>query len=321
MMVQRNQEMDAMPEISIKIIRPPVNTGRKDRSSKILINPYHGCSHRCLFCPANDGFIRRSAFDEFRSKGVIRVIDNIVDHVKAFVENNPEAKVAHLSPVADPFQPIEETYRLSINVMKYCVEAGFPIALCSKGIIPPEAQELLLRHAHSFAQVSIVSPVEEKRHYIVRGDGANVDELLEVIRQMTSRGILVIGRIDPIFPYITDDLGEFESLAITLRSLNVRHIVSSVADITVGALERESSYLDSYAAGLSEKYKRLYTEKIGGRMHASVEYRKNIFAGMLDICKRLEVGFGITWEPDRDGTSLARNFSYGAPKHLRKDMT
>lgn len=303
----------------IKTVRPDIRPGNS-HGTKILVNPYHGCAHRCLFCPANEGFLGQQAFDEFREKGTIYIVENILEHVAAHLSKHPEARVAHLSPVADPFQPIEKDSGLSVKVMEYCASVGLAIAVCSKGIIPDRAQELLLEHPQSFAQISIITSVEEKRRFIVRGGGARVEELLDSISQMTAKGIFVIARIDPVFPYITDDMTEFQSLVKCVKDRGVNHIVSSVADIPYGALEREVDYLNSYMYGLADKYRDLYVERINGRLHARIEYRRRIFSDMLSICKKMGMGFGITWEPSPDGSSLAPEFSSGVPEHLQKDL-
>lgn len=315
-----NNPLSSDNNVVVKVIRVDPKYKTAHDSPKVLVNPYHGCAHRCLFCPANDGFLRRRAFDEFRDKGIVYVIENIIDHISAYLVLHPEAKIVHLSPVSDPFQPVEDRFKLSLAAMKYCTTKNIPIAICTKGIVPTDAQDLLTRHPFSFAQISIVSLKEEKRRFIVRGGGASIGDLLSSISNMVSKNILVIARVDPIYPYITDDFNEFERLAVMLKECGVRHIVSSVADIIPGALDRELKYLNSYENGLGNKYRELYVDEIGGRYHAAIAYRRKVFEQLSVICRGLNMGFGITWEPDQKGASLAKEFSFGIPEYFRQHL-
>ncbi len=306
-----------MDNFSVRHVSPPIRARKNSRPHKVLANPYQGCAHQCLFCPANNGFLARRVFDEFRQNGIISVIDNIVDHIDAHVSDNPNAKTLHLSPVTDPFQPLESTYQLSQRVLEYAVEHNLALAVCTKGVVPDAAQALLQQHPDSFVQVSILTPNQDKFAFLVRGYSASVEDLYATIRAMTSRGIFVIARIDPIYPYISDDWVEFEQLVGIMKACGVRHVVSSVADLPLGALEREADYLNTYAYGLADRYRDLYVEKIGSRLHTKIAYRRNAFQTMLDICQRAEMGFGITWEPAPDGSSLAPEYSVNAPAHLQ----
>lgn len=299
-----------MTRYTINHIQPIVKKMEKKIGPKILVNPYYGCEHACLFCPANDGFLNRKVFDDFREKGVIYVVDNIVEHVENYLYENDLANSIHLSPVSDPFQPIEHFEHISEKIIDYSNKRGYPVAVCTKGVITDSVMDKIKQNEHSFVQVSIFTINEEKRKKIVRGGGGTVNVLFNMIEKMTQKGIFVIGRIDPIFPYITDDMDEVRNLILELKKRKVTHVVSSVADIIPGALEREAEYLDSIMPGLAEKYRRLYRNEINGRLHAELEYREKIFEEMRSICEENNMKFGITWEPDNDGNSINRKYSH-----------
>lgn len=297
----------------VEHMSPQVIITDKKVGPKILVNPYYGCEHRCLFCPANDGFLNKKVFDDFREKGKLVVVDNIVDHIKNYVTGNENAKILHLSPVADPFQPIEKKLHMSEKIIEYANEANIPIAICTKGNIAEKLYPAIAQNPKSLVQISIITINEEKRSKLVRGGYGTVANLLNSIEDMTVYGIKVIARIDPIFPYITDDMGEFEQLVAELTKRNVNLVISSVADIVDSALDRERAYLESISVGLYRKYKELYVDSINGRLHAKFEYRDRLFRQMKQICENHQVYFGITWEPDQEGNSIGKNYSHIFP--------
>lgn len=298
-------------------ISPKVGlTAETSRGQKMIVNPYYGCSHNCLFCPANDGYLRKKIFDECRASGKVYVVSNILDHVRSFRESNSSNIIAHLSPVSDPFQPLEREYGKTEEVVRFCASQSIPVAICTKGIIPEHLYDIIAGHRNSFVQLSIPSTDELVRSYLVRGDGATVEEMFAQIRKLIAGNVALIVRIDPVFPFINDDLAVIKRDVETYRDLGVKYILSSCADLYYGALEREADYLDRFSTGLSEKYRELYVEDINGRLHACLDYRERLFGGLSEICKSVGVAFGITWEPDRDGSSLAPRFNHGAPAFL-----
>lgn len=297
--------------ISYKKISPPVKDPSNNSSDKILVNPYHGCSHNCLFCPANNGFLNKKAFDDYRQYNVIHVVENIIEHLEiSLAHNDNPNKVVHLSPVADPFQPAEKLFGLSQQVVQYCLEHSIPVGICTKGIIPSEVINMLSCMKNSFVQISIPTHIEKKHKQLIRGDGATVDELFTTIKVLSENQINTIVRIDPVYPYLTDDMSEFERLIEKLKDYGISCVLSSVADLVNHVLEREYHTLESIEIGLYERYKQLYTEHINGRWHAKLEYRDRIFKQQQLICKKHQMSYGITWEPDITGNSINQKYNY-----------
>jgi DNA repair photolyase len=62
----------------------------------------------------------------------------------------------------------------------------------------------------------------------VKGGGATVDEMLNQIERLMYYNVNTIVRVDPIFPYITDDMKEFNDLVISLSSMGITTIISII---------------------------------------------------------------------------------------------
>lgn len=296
-------------EITYKHIKPVVKK-KKAFSTKLLISPYYGCTHNCLFCPANNGFLQKPVFDNYVQKNELCVVDNILEHI----ENNlysgtGEVQTLHLSPVADPFQPAEKIFGMSRKIIEYCVDKNINLAICTKGSIPESIIPLLKKIKKVIVQVTMYTPHEHIRKLLVKGDGASTKELINNLEITQMPNVQRVLRIDPIFPYITDSMDDFKQLVDIAVKYRVECVLSSVADIVPGNLNKEAGYLDMLQEGLSAKYKRLYTKLINGRLHANLDYRMNLFTQMREICRSVNIPFGITWEPNEDGNSLCGAFS------------
>jgi DNA repair photolyase len=295
--------------VSYKHVSFPVKK-KEIYSSKLLISPYYGCTHNCIFCPANNGFLNKKVFNNFMQNNEVYVVDNILDHIENMVDKKSSIRpTLHISPVADPFQPAESIFGMSEKIVEYCADNDMNLAICTKGKIPAKIISNIVKIKQVVFQISIYTLNEEVRKKLIRGNGATVSELIEDIEIMMLPNVRLILRIDPIFPYITDDLNEFRDLALLAKKYNAECVLSSIADITPGNLEKEQLYLETIGKGLYSRYQELYRDEIKGRLHADITYRRNMFARMKQICTETDIPFGITWEPDLNGCSICAEYS------------
>lgn len=268
--------------------------GRRECSAeRMLINPYNGCGIGCFFCyslafPGN--------FHLFREKGVVVVARDFDRAVAQQLDSIDLAFPGYLSPVTDPFQPLNEKYHLSEKIIRVFVERNIPIEFITKAKVPQEAVELVKLQRHSFAQISILTVDEELRKRLVPR-GASTSTLFENLERLTREGIFCVCRIDPIFPYLTDKKGKLEDLIERAKSSGSPHIVASVLDIPsrIGK-EVFSSIKAIFGPGVESDYRRLYTERINGYFHARIGYRKRIFDLLRNICERKNLTFALCME-------------------------
>jgi len=165
---------------------------------KMKVNPYYGCTHACLFCPANDGFLEKKVFQLFRENHNIYVVENITSHIERYVEEYQNPLTIHLSPISDPFQSVEGKEKKTREILEYCRDQELPVAVCTKGFIEESYYDLIAANPNNFVQISLLSLNEDKRKFIVRGDGASSEQLLLQIEALINRGIKTVVR--PNFP-------------------------------------------------------------------------------------------------------------------------
>jgi len=281
---------------------------RECTAERLLINPYNGCGVGCFFCYALSfpGY-----FQLFREKGIITVAKDFDKVVTEQLDSIDVASCGYLSPVTEPFQPLEKKYKLSEKIIRVFVERNIPIEFITKQKIPPHIVEIIKKQPHSFGQVSILTLREEVRQRLVPY-GATTDELFENIKLLSKDGIFSVCRIDPVFPYITDNAKEFEEIIQRAKDAGCTHIVASCLDIP---LKIWSGVLDSidkkFGTSVKWNYIKLYKENITGYMHADVDYRKTIFDRLRNICERKNLTFALCMEyelVDGDVQGLNREF-------------
>lgn len=266
---------------------------RECTSERLLINPYNGCEHGCFFCYAHafPGY-----FAHFRKTGVITVFKDFDKVVEEQLEKIRVASCGYLSPVTDPFQPINEKYRLTEKIMEVFVRRNVPVEIVTKGEISEDAIRLLKKQEHSFAQLSTLTLDEEKRRWMMKG-GASTEELLRNVERLSNEDIFTVCRIDPLLPYITSDEKELEELIEKVVDAGASHIITSCVDIP-RAMERETyEKIESrYGKEMRRKYERLYVEEMNGRRHARIEYRRKLLGMVREICEKKGVTMGLCME-------------------------
>ncbi len=266
---------------------------RECTSERLLINPYNGCEHDCFFCYAH---AFPGHFAHFRKTGVITVFKDFDNVVEAQLNKLRVASCGYLSPVTDPFQPINEKYQLTEKIIAVFVRRNIPVEVVTKGVISEEAIRLLAKQEHSFAQLSILTLDETKREWMMNG-GASTEELLRNIERLSNEDIFTVCRVDPVLPYITSDEQELEELIVKVVDAGASHLITSCLDIPK-AMERGiyAKIESKYGKEMRRKYERLYVEEMSGRKHARIEYRRKLFGMIKEICKRKEVPMGLCME-------------------------
>jgi len=266
---------------------------RECTSERMLINPYNGCGIGCFFCYtlAFPGY-----FQIFREKGIITVARDFDRVVREQLDSIDIASCGYLSPVTDPFQPLNEKYHLSEKIIRVFVERNIPIEFITKAFIPQEVIELMKLQIHSFGQVSILTLDDKIRKLLVL-DGSSTSVLFSNLERLANEGIFAVCRIDPIFPYLTDEPKDLTELIERARGAGVKHIIASVLDIPLRIKERILKTLKNhFGVGIEWNYRKLYQEKIDGYLNARVDYRKKIFDLLRNICEKKNITFALCME-------------------------
>lgn len=266
---------------------------RECTSERLLINPYNGCSIGCWFCytlsfPGN--------FERFFREGVIFVWKDFDRQVAQQLDSINVASCGYLSPVTDPFQPLNDKYKLSERIIKIFVERNIPIEFVTKSDVPQEVIEMMKHQKHSFGQITILTPNDDLRKLLVP-NGASSETLFGCLEKLSKAGVFSVCRIDPIFPFITDKKEDLAKIVKMVKDRGVSHIVASVLDIPK---KISGTILDEikrrFGSSVEWEYKRLYVEDIGHMMNAKIDYRKRVFDFLRNMCEKYDLTFALCME-------------------------
>ncbi|MDP8216093.1 MAG: radical SAM protein [Candidatus Kaelpia imicola] len=263
--------------------------GRREcTGERFLLNPYSGCSVGCFYCYARSfpGW-----FQLFRKRGIVVVAEEFHKAVARQLDSIDIAACGYLSPVTDPFQPLNREFRLAEKIIVEFSKRNIPIEFITKCRVPDEVLNILKGNEHNFGQISILTP-DEKISRILAPRGAGVDILFENIARISAKGIFSVIRIDPILPFITDSREDLANLIRKAKKSGAKHVISSVLDIPQVIREEILEFIKrNFGFDIYIKYKGLYTEKISGYLNADLNYRIKIF----DFLKREVLKNGMSF--------------------------
>jgi len=280
---------------------------RECTAERMLINPYNGCEVNCFYCYARalPGY-----FEKFHRDGTVFISGDFDRIIEEQLDSINIASCGYLSPVTDPFQNINSKYKLSEKIIKVFIKKNIPIEFITKSKIPPEVIEIIKGNKHSFGQVSILTSDENLRK-IFSPSGATVNELFNNLNLLAKNNIYCVCRIDPIFPYITDNRENLINLIKKAIDSGARHIIASVVDIPVKLYKFFMNKIKNFfGENMLLKYKNLYTENIG-YINAKIDYRKQIFDFLRQTCDKLNITFALCMEYEKEnGNILGLNKIY-----------
>lgn len=262
---------------------------------RLLCSPYKGCSHDCVYCYANT-----KPYNPWR-KGKVVVF---VDYLEKVLSQLNRLKIIfpiYMSQDHDPFAPIEAKYQINMKLIENFVKMRIPFEFITKSAnyMLRKVLNIINGYDRVFAQFSITSLNEELRKRIEPNAGS-INGRLSLVEEYSECGIPVVVRVDPILPFINDDLSDLRELISLVADLGAKHIITSILDIDLYIWENlKEFFANEGMEDLINKYVELYFikgDEIKGYLHASEDYRLKMFAAMRDISSRNGLTFALCQE-------------------------
>ena len=171
------------------------------------VNPYRGCEHGCIYCFARPthAFHDLSPGVDFESRLFVKPTAAALLHQALSRPGYSCAPVA-LGTNTDPYQPIEERWKVTRSVIELLLETKHPFTITTKSdrvlrdldILKPAA-------ALGIASVALsVTSLDPKLSRILEPRAPAGRKRLEAIRRLNAEGVPCVVAIAPVIPQITD---------------------------------------------------------------------------------------------------------------------
>ena len=171
------------------------------------INPYRGCEHGCIYCFARPthAYHDLSPGVDFESRLFAKPDAAKLLHA-ALSRPGYEAAPIALGTNTDPYQPIEERWRITRSILELLLETKHPFSITTKSdrvlrdmdIIVPAARLGLVTVAIS------VTSLDPAIHRTLEPRAPSARKRLAAIKALAEAGVPAHVAIAPVVPHITD---------------------------------------------------------------------------------------------------------------------
>ncbi|MBZ1345274.1 MAG: radical SAM protein [Candidatus Nealsonbacteria bacterium] len=171
-------------------------------SGGFCINPYVGCSHRCVYCYSR--FMRRFTGHQDEKWGTfVDVKMNAAEVLKKQLKS-PKFKnqPIYMGTVTDPYQPLEKKYKITREVLKILLNYPARVSILTKSNLVLRDLDLLKKFRELDVNMTITS-LDEKWTRLTEPFSASIKERLECLKTLHKEGITTLVLMGPYWPIFT----------------------------------------------------------------------------------------------------------------------
>ena len=171
------------------------------------MNPYQGCEHGCVYCYARPTheYWGYSAGTDFESK--ILVKKNAPEILRRELASRAWVpKPIMLSGNTDCYQPAEQKFKLTRELLKIALECRNPIGIITKNSLILRDLDILkeLNNRNLLRVTMSITSLNETTRRLLEPRTASCKNRVEAVRLLSNAGIPVSVNLAPIIPAIND---------------------------------------------------------------------------------------------------------------------
>jgi DNA repair photolyase len=181
------------------------------------MNPYQGCEHGCIYCYARNSFeyFGYSAGLDFERKIIVK--KNAPELLRKFLMHPKwECLPIGLSGNTDCYQPAEQKFRLTRQILEVCLEFNQPVGMITKNAGMLRDMDILKKMSERnlvSILVSVTSLNEDLRR-VMEPRTTTGKQRLKLIKELSEQGVRMGVMLGPMIPGLNEhEMHEIMKLA------------------------------------------------------------------------------------------------------------
>jgi len=193
------------------------------------LNPYRGCQHNCAYCYAPNvlRISREHWGDDLKVKKNIPV-------VLAHELKKKKPGVVGISTVTDPYQPLEQKYRLTRFCLEQLLQYDFPVHIQTKSSLVIRDIDLLVRFSDSQVMFSIGTLHDNERR-LLEPQTSSIQERITALQKCGRAGLKTAVFFGPVYP--TTSVSEIPEFLDVMKDAGAQEIWVDILRLKPGVLE------------------------------------------------------------------------------------
>lgn len=251
------------------------------------VNTYRGCEHNCVYCNARytHEYLGLPT-GEFACR--IFVKDNAAEVLdKEFSKEKwKKTRTVNVSTVTDPYQPAENKYKITREVLEIFLKHHNALMLTTKSDLVLRDLDILTKIAETgFLNVVITVPtMDETLRENIEPRAPSVEQRLKVIQELHEAGITVGVAAIPLLPCISDSQENLDDLLKTVAERGADYAITDMLNFREEARDRFMKFLTVYDHSLISTYEKLYPTN-----YCDKDYAKKIRKKANELVKKYKV--------------------------------
>ena len=168
------------------------------------INPYVGCGHGCRYCYAT--FMKRYTGHREAWGSFVDVKLNGPEVLQRQIRRAHKGKIM-ISSVTDPYQPMEEEYRLTRQCLEILLPYQFPVGILTKSPLVLRDVDLIKKFKEIEVGITVTTDDDAIRG-IFEPQAPSIDTRLNTLQTLYEKGVDTYAFIGPLLPMNPEALSE-----------------------------------------------------------------------------------------------------------------
>jgi DNA repair photolyase len=261
---------------------------------KLSLNPYTGCSFKCIYCYATAYIGSRDSTPKKR------FLSRLLRDLEKYDPRIP----INIGTSSDPYPPEEIEYGLTREALEILVPLGRRVLITTKGTLYA-SRDLNLIARGNVAVTPTITTLNPHIALTLEPGAPLPERRVASIRVAARDGVPVGVRVDPIIPRINDDPRDIEDLVGTIAGAGARFIVTSTYKARPDNLARLTRVLGSRLAG---EIARLYRDR-GVKIHGYRYLPRQLREKLLRPVIRAARYYGLEYATCREGLTGSEWFN------------
>ena len=250
-------------------------------------DPYNNCEFNCLYChTASQKYegCRDFSVPVYAKTNAPRVLAKELSTFK-------RKGIVRLSLSTDPYQPAEEKYQITRQLLEVLNENGWPFAIGTKSDLILRDIDLLEEASKkSWCCIAVtITTLNEDLAKILEPNAPSPKRRLEVIKKLSDKGITVGLWLIPLIPFITDTEENMSQVIGAATRNGAKFVLSGMLDMRGSG--RFKNFLSYHHTPLLSKYSELYEGRpmspSCGNMDESYLYAT--YVRFASVCRKYKV--------------------------------
>jgi DNA repair photolyase len=236
-----------------------------------VADPYRGCQLRCEFCNSRSlsEWVGETQETFMRRVSVVQNVADVLPRELAAEAMSPRMeRVICVGATSDPYQPAEERFEATREILKACLEAEHPVVVQTRQALilrDLDVLEALAERGLVNVLMGMQTAIEGVRSKIELGT-ATVAERYRAMRMLATKHVPVGLLLSPIMPELTDDEAVLDETIRRAGDAGAKWVVSQVLDLRGSAGVKVRLFVENFIAELGPKYDKLYPADAKGRI-------------------------------------------------------